>query len=442
MNGCCASGGAVESLDLEAIGGRRIARGAAALIGAVAVTVALASNPAPIVIPSGADARSQLNPVAAYDGKGVVLLVWQQGRRYYEQQQGDILAVRLDRSGKVLDANPIVVSGASESQEMPQVEFANGVFLVVWQDFRSGSRWEVYGARIDASGRVLDPSGIPIATSSTNAALPQVAEAPSGFLVAWQSLEGRHYQLRAALVSDTGSVSAQPLSHSGEPLYGGSPTIARLRSGWLLAWNDERAWVVATGMITRRAAWLRDMRGKAVVADVEAVPAFARNSSDVRMFAAPNAAMFTGWGSDGRGERVAAAAIYRDGRAAPIQNPNDDRRPGSGVDVSRMIRAFPGMDLVDGPVAGDFGCGRYMLVTRTLPARARSPYRLIAMRLAPDGRRLDVTPPVVAESDTAIGDPALTSVGDDALLVYEQETASGRRILRARLLEGMCTSRP
>lgn len=421
--------------------GRRIACWLLPSVCALAATAAPAVGPATIAFPSGADARSQLNPAVAHDGKGVVLVAWQQGRRYYEQQDGDILAVRLNASGKVLDANPILVSAAAGSQEAPQVRFANGVFLVVWQDFRSGTRWEVYAARIDANGRVLDPAGVPIGSQGTNAAQPQVAGGPDGFLVVWQALEGRYYQLRSASVATTGAVTAHPLARSGKPLLGGSPTIARQRSGWLLAWNDEHAWVVATGMVTRRAAWLHGSASKPTVADVETVPLFARNTSSARMFGAGDVALFAGWGIDGRGRRVAAAAIYRDGTVTALENPNGDLARDKARDQSRMLNAFPHEEWVDGPIAGDFGCGRFLLVTRTLPSRAEPAYRFVAMPISPAGRRLDAKPAVVTTSDTPIANPVLAFAGEAALLVYEQAEDSGRRVLRGRLLHDACRAR-
>ena len=48
-------------------------------------------------------------PGAAF-GKDVHLIVWQAGR----MQEGDIVACRVDKSGKALDDKPFVVSSATE----------------------------------------------------------------------------------------------------------------------------------------------------------------------------------------------------------------------------------------------------------------------------------------------------------------------------------------
>jgi hypothetical protein len=96
------------------------------------------------VMPMPADARAQLNPAVAHDGKGTYLVVWQQGRFYHQSQSADILAVRIDARGRVLDRQPIVVCNVEASQEQPQVAYSGGTFLVVWHDLRNGRDWDVY----------------------------------------------------------------------------------------------------------------------------------------------------------------------------------------------------------------------------------------------------------------------------------------------------------
>jgi hypothetical protein len=97
-------------------------------------------------------------------------------------------------------------------QEYPRAAFAasagDGVFLVVWQDFRNGKDYDVLGARINRAGKVLDPAPIRIAAGPRTQALADVASDGNGFLVAWQGLEGESagYQGFAAPVSADGSV--------------------------------------------------------------------------------------------------------------------------------------------------------------------------------------------------------------------------------------------
>ncbi|MBA4388320.1 MAG: hypothetical protein C0404_10090, partial [Verrucomicrobia bacterium] len=170
------------------------------------------------VSPQPPDARSQWSPHVAFDpstlrsdsgqagsgqaGSGTYLVVWQQGRDLYETETSDIYAVRVSTdpstlrsdsgqagSGqvvKVLDAKPIAVCTAAESQFAPAVDYADGVFLVSWSDFRNGKDFDIYAARVSADGKVLDPDGFLVAGGAHNQYGPAVAQGDKGFLIAWQ----------------------------------------------------------------------------------------------------------------------------------------------------------------------------------------------------------------------------------------------------------------
>jgi len=65
------------------------------------------------------------------------------------------------------------------------VAFFNGIFLIVWQDFRNGKDDDVLAARVSITGKVLDPEPISIAAGARTQTLPDVAADDEGFLVVW-----------------------------------------------------------------------------------------------------------------------------------------------------------------------------------------------------------------------------------------------------------------
>src|SRR6185436_20113228 len=89
-------------------------------------------------------------------------------------EAGDIKAVRLDSSGTLTVGTPFVVSSASGDQSEPAVAGNGSEFLVTWTDTRSGNA-DVFGARVDASGVVYDPNGIPIFVGADEQSAPSVA---------------------------------------------------------------------------------------------------------------------------------------------------------------------------------------------------------------------------------------------------------------------------
>lgn len=399
----------------------------------------LVAGEAVAVMQTPADARAQLHPAVAYDGKGTYLVVWQQGRFYHQSQSADILAARIDSRGRVLDREPIVVCSIGTSQERPQVAFSGGKFLVVWHDLRNGRDWDVYAARVSPSGGVQEPNGFLVAGGPNNQASPDVAAADDGFLVVWQHYD-RHYRLQASTIPAVGRAApAQPLKFRGNPLWGGGLALARIGDGWLLSWNDERDWVKGD-MITRRFARLAVRNGKPVVREVQRAPAIHVGRSGGR-FASDGASsvLYAGWSIVGRGKKAATAALFGGQGATALRNPNPDPpRQGSGWNIERMMTLYDLAIPVDGPVAIAFGQGMYLAAARE--AYSGTPTdrnRLLGSRLTTAGVRIDKASawPVLHQSAYRIANPSLAGGGRQFLLAFEQEDATGRRQIWAKTLK-------
>jgi len=181
-------------------------------------SAAFAAGPTPEALLPSHEARDAYTPAAASDGK-VFLVAWQSGRLAEGDLRnglvgvGDIVACRVDKSGKVLDAKPIVVSGAADLQERPMMAFGGapggggGNFLIVWQDLRNEKDYDVYAARVTGDGKVLDADGILVSGGAHNQANPRVCWDGQNFFVVWQDFRSdRAYECYAARVSAAGKV--------------------------------------------------------------------------------------------------------------------------------------------------------------------------------------------------------------------------------------------
>jgi len=147
-------------------------------------------------------ATEAARPAAAF-GKGVYLVVWEAGRN----ENADLVGVRVDRTGKVLDAKPFVVSDAEEEQARPRVAFGGGHFLVVWQYLCNGADYDTYAARVSVDGKVLDADGLAIAAAKENQCQPDVVWEGTAFQVIWRGYEfrkGDAYDMWGARVSTGG----------------------------------------------------------------------------------------------------------------------------------------------------------------------------------------------------------------------------------------------
>ncbi|MBA4387902.1 MAG: hypothetical protein C0404_07965 [Verrucomicrobia bacterium] len=196
-------------------------------------------------------------------GKGLYLAVWQVG----VNEKADIVGLRIDRSGKALDAKPFVICAARDCQEQPRVAFApstsstssgqagpgqgGGVFLVVWQDLRNSRDWDIYAARVSSDGKLLDPDGIAVVTGDRNQSAPEVCFAAGSFQVLWRAFIGdgalpmkqkewgakSEYQIWGGRVS----VEGKPLDGPGVAVIAmgnngklGSPSAVALGDGRIL----------------------------------------------------------------------------------------------------------------------------------------------------------------------------------------------------------------
>jgi hypothetical protein len=132
-------------------------------------------------------AYGRYSPAIASNGAGH-LVTWTDGRD--SSTGANVYAVRVDGSGALLDANGIDVSTAFIGQHAPAIASNGSDYLVAWEDARAGSpngaqNLDVWGARVDATGTVLDPSGIAIATAPLNQLEPKIASNGTDYLVVW-----------------------------------------------------------------------------------------------------------------------------------------------------------------------------------------------------------------------------------------------------------------
>jgi len=193
------------------------------------------------------DERSAHEPAAAF-GAGKYLVVWRAGRN----ENADLVGVRLDAAGKVLDAKPFVISKGADVQEQPAVAFGGGNFLVVWADLRSLKDYNVRAARVSPDGKVLDPDGVVVCAEPTNQCAPDVAFDGAKFVVVWQDFRngkeqmgsglsrlGHTYETFATYISPAGQVS----DPKGIPVLTGSthmfPAVVARSAGEALVASER-----------------------------------------------------------------------------------------------------------------------------------------------------------------------------------------------------------
>jgi hypothetical protein len=121
--------------------------------------------------------------------------------------QYDIYGARVNRLGQVIDQSGINISRAPNHQCAPSVAFDGTNYFVVWHDLRSDSSYDIYGARVDTTGVILDSVGFIISSAPKDQLYPVVAFDGSTYLVVWQDKRnGSDYDLYGARMTTSGVI--------------------------------------------------------------------------------------------------------------------------------------------------------------------------------------------------------------------------------------------
>lgn len=129
---------------------------------------------------------SALNVTLAWSGSGYAA-VWDDGRTSGTTGQ-DIYATLLDSSGAIAGGgtlHDIAICKAEDDQFCPSVVWSSGAgcYQVAWEDYRSGSRFEIWVAQLRTTGSVVSPLGI--VSGAGSSFFPVLASNGSGAGLVW-----------------------------------------------------------------------------------------------------------------------------------------------------------------------------------------------------------------------------------------------------------------
>lgn len=136
--------------------------------------------------------------------------------------------------------SPVAGPNAQTEVEV-DVAFDGTNFFAVWGDFRTGATFDLYGARINSSGSVLDTRGIAISSASADQRAPAVAWNGSDYLVVWQDTRGADTDLYGQRINTAGALVGGEIAISTATGNQINPDVATSGSGWVVAWEDYRS---------------------------------------------------------------------------------------------------------------------------------------------------------------------------------------------------------
>jgi hypothetical protein len=147
-------------------------------------------DPQPIQVddPTG---NASLRPAIASDGTDFQV-VWEESR--FVLGLYDVYGTRVSAGGEVHRPNTAITVRTARDQDHNDLDVAwqNGTYLATWTQWYDEARSDsdVYGARLDDTGAVLDPGPFAIAAGPDHQSGPRVAGNGGRFFVAWR--DGRY----------------------------------------------------------------------------------------------------------------------------------------------------------------------------------------------------------------------------------------------------------
>ena len=190
-------------------------------------------------------AGSQYNPRLTSDGAGGAVIAWLDA----SSGQNDIYAQRIDASGHVLWAiNGVAVSTETGNQISPTlVPDGGGGAIIAWQDYRSGTNYDIYAQRIAGSNgaQLWAAGGREICVAAGSQYYPEaVSDGTGGAIIAWHDYRGGNYDIYAQHVNTAG-VRLWTIDGVAVTVAANNQVYPKVTSdgagGAIIAWHDYRS---------------------------------------------------------------------------------------------------------------------------------------------------------------------------------------------------------
>jgi len=189
-------------------------------------------------------ANNQYSPTIVSDGAGGAIVTWQDARSV----NYDIYAQRVNAAGvPQWTADGVALSTAANTQQYPTiVSDGAGGAIVTWQDFRSGTNYDIYAQRVSAAGvPQWTANGVALSTAANSQDTPTIAsDGAGGAIVTWQDYRsGTNYDIYAQRVNAAGVPQCnvdgvKVCTAAGDQL--GPTIVAEGQGGAIVTWRDNR----------------------------------------------------------------------------------------------------------------------------------------------------------------------------------------------------------
>jgi hypothetical protein len=185
--------------------------------------------------------NNQYSPTITSDGAGGAIITWLD---YRSGSNYDIYAQRIDASGAI-QWSPNGEAICSPSNYPTITSDGAGGAIIAWEDYRWGSNHDIYAQRIDASGTSLwYEYGEAICTASDYQWTPRIiSDGSGGAIIAWRDDRNGNPDIYAQRINASGAIQWTP---NGEAICTESDDQWNPRiiidgaGGAIITWQDYR----------------------------------------------------------------------------------------------------------------------------------------------------------------------------------------------------------
>ena len=139
---------------------------------------------AEIAVSTAAD--GQLFPVCVTDGDGGVIVMWSD---YRTGKDWDVYAQHVDNTGEIKwEADGLPICATVGNQRRVRMMRHGTHAIVVWDDRRAITNWDVYAQAVNLKGEILwKADGIPICTNTAHQSVQAIlSDGVGGALIVWE----------------------------------------------------------------------------------------------------------------------------------------------------------------------------------------------------------------------------------------------------------------
>ena len=163
-----------------------------------------------VEIPVSTAPDGQFMPRTVSDGRGGAIVAWED---YRTGTDWDIYAQRVDATGRLIwEADGVPICLAGWNQRRLRMVRSRDQVIAVWNDRRDRSNWDIYAQAIDLSGKVLwQTDGVPVCTDTADQSTQAIlSDGAGGAIFVWEDAR------RSAEHQD---LYIQRLDSSGQPMW-------------------------------------------------------------------------------------------------------------------------------------------------------------------------------------------------------------------------------